>query len=209
MHKWILLLTKAENSWEAIGNVEEFLSNYWDGRVWDWYQVWGRWTSVLAPMRKKFSEWAREILDMNWWHCYSMKEVEDKNDQLQKLWEDIWWEWVHPYSDHYKLWDKWWLYDVMELEKCIDIVKEWCRDLEKEKEEARNEMIKTKKEADKKKKEWQNTWDCSPYYAWRYKDFAYWNFCFDTNVYDITEDVSEKIPTDINWYYCVVVDIHN
>jgi hypothetical protein len=49
----------------------------------------------------------------------------------------------------------------------------------------------------------------SAYYAARYSDAAYGNFCFDTNVYNITECEAESIPEDIESYYAVVVDMHN
>jgi hypothetical protein len=44
MHKLVICLTKAQNKGEARGNVEDFLEQYGDGDVWDWYVIGGRWS---------------------------------------------------------------------------------------------------------------------------------------------------------------------
>lgn len=47
------------------------------------------------------------------------------------------------------------------------------------------------------------------YYAGLYKDAEYNNFCFESNVYDATEQVGEEIPENIEGYFAIMVDMHN
>jgi len=49
MHTLVILLTKAEDKEEAISNCEEFLEQYGEGDVWDWYVIGGRWDNYLSP----------------------------------------------------------------------------------------------------------------------------------------------------------------
>ena len=56
MHKGVILLTKASDKEEALDSVREFLENYGDGDVWDWYQIGGRWSNTLAP-KEKAEQW--------------------------------------------------------------------------------------------------------------------------------------------------------
>ena len=48
MHKGVICLTKATDKEDAISNVESFLESYGDGKVWDWYEIGGRWSGTLG-----------------------------------------------------------------------------------------------------------------------------------------------------------------
>jgi hypothetical protein len=48
MHKGVICLTKATDKEDAISNVESFLESYGDGKVWDWYEIGGRWGGTLG-----------------------------------------------------------------------------------------------------------------------------------------------------------------
>jgi hypothetical protein len=48
MHKGVICLTKATDKQDAISNVESFLESYGDGKVWDWYEIGGRWSDTLG-----------------------------------------------------------------------------------------------------------------------------------------------------------------
>lgn len=46
MHKGVILLVKASNRQEATDKAETFLNKH-EGKVWDWYQIGGRWSGTL------------------------------------------------------------------------------------------------------------------------------------------------------------------
>ena len=48
MHKGVICLTKATDKQDAISNVESFLESYGDSKVWDWYEIGGRWSGTLG-----------------------------------------------------------------------------------------------------------------------------------------------------------------
>ena len=48
MHKGVICLTKATDKKEATSNVNNFLESYGDGKVWDWYEIGGRWSGTLG-----------------------------------------------------------------------------------------------------------------------------------------------------------------
>lgn len=48
MHKGVICLTKATDEQDAISNVESFLDSYGDGKVWDWFEIGGRWSDTLG-----------------------------------------------------------------------------------------------------------------------------------------------------------------
>lgn len=214
MHKGVIILTKAENKVEAISNVEEFLEPYGDGQVWDWYQVGGRWSNTLAPKHDEFKKWANKFLLEK--QKISRPEIEgdwltqdtvDKNQkELQEKWIALGMIGRNPFSDHYSLPNEGADYDALPLKDCIDIVKNWCQSLEEVKEEYFEKVVEERK----KEKETENTgWPMSAYYAKRYAEAAYGDFCFDTSVYDATTGEAETIPENIEEYWAVMIDMHN
>ena len=78
---------------------------------------------------------------------------------------------LHPWCDHYSLPENGNEYDCVPLSDCLDEVKTWVRDMEKEKEEAWNKMV----EAHEQEKE-DNRGSMSGYYAGKYKDAEYGQF---------------------------------
>lgn len=107
------------------------------------------------------------------------------------------------YCDHYSLPEYGNVYDIVPLKDCIDVVKEWCKDLDKEREELWDKLVQAKEEAKEGK------WDSTGYLAGQYRDAHYGNFCFDSNVYNVTEGLAEDIPDNIEEYFAVMVDMHN
>lgn len=209
MHKGVILLMKADNKEDALSQANTFMNDdgRGDGNVRDRYVVGWRWNSILNPKHDEFTEKAKEILkpDTHWYITQNL--VDSNQDNLQKLWEDMWQAGPNPYSNHYALPNDGWLYDIMELKDCIDVVKEWVWDLEKEAQENWDRMIKEKENEMSQDKPSYAT--MSAYYAWKYRDAKYWNFCFESNVYNIEESEAEKIPEDITWYRAVMIDMHN
>lgn len=207
MHKGVILLMKAEDRIEAQDKANSFMNSNWygDGNVWDRYEIGGRWTSTLAPSREMFDKKMKELVPItDEIFGYDMKTIEDNRPLAQKTWEELWMKWPSPWEDHYNLHNDWWKYDIVLLKDCIDVVKEWVWDLEKEAQEYRDKMIEYKKLEDEKK-----IWTMSAHYAWLYRDAKYSNFSFDSNVYDVSNCEAEKLPDDIEWYRAVMVDMHN
>jgi hypothetical protein len=42
-----------------------------------------------------------------------------------------------------------------------------------------------------------------------YRDAKYGAFCFENNVFNITTEEWEDVPENTDWYYAVMIDIHN
>lgn len=212
MHKGVILLVKAEDKDDAISKVNDFMEPYGEGDVWDWFAIGGRWSNTLAPkeLLDKFKEKANTILERDKDHGFlSMDEVEKKRPQLQAVWEELGLKGPSPYADHYKLPEDGATYDAVPLSDCIVTVKEWVRDLEVEADKEWEEMEKARKEAKSKRAAGEKPWDMSAYHAKNYANAVYNNFCFDSCVYDITEDQGESIPENIEGYWAVMVDMHN
>lgn len=206
MHKWIILLVKWDDKSIALDNAKDFLEQYWDGRVWDWYQVWGRWSWQLSPITKDFLEQAKKLFDEKEperrWTTTTL--IDSLKKELEDAWLSLWGEWPNPYSNHYDLPEDWGVYDVMKLDDCIDQVEKWKKDVWTELKETRQKMLDEKKKEDEEWRYW-----LSSMYARDYANLSHSEFCFETNVYNIELREVEVIPDDTEDYYAVMIDIHN
>lgn len=210
MHKGVILLTKADSKEDAISNVNSFLEQYGDGRVWDWYQIGGRWSNTLAPKKllKKWQKKADSVLVRENGMLYT-SEIKNKADILQSMWEELGLEGKNPHFDHYSLGTEGGGYDAVSLGSCIDTVKEWIIDLGEKAEEYYKLMTKEKRKENILKKKGEPSPTMSGYYAELYKDSLYGNFSFDSNVYNIDDYEAERLPDNINGWWAVMVDMHN
>lgn len=206
MHKAVILLVKASDKKEAEIEVNQFMDPYGDGNVWDWFVIGGRWSNSLAPkeLLEKFNLKAKEILPKSEHGFLSDEDVKKHAVELQVFWQKLGLLGRNPYSDHYNLPKNGGGYDIVPLSECIETVKEWVRDTTKETEEYFEKMVK---ERAKEKIEGHGT--MSAYYAGLYRSALYNSFCFESNVYNITDGQGEKIPEDITGYWAVLVDMHN
>lgn len=208
MHKGVIILVKASNRDNAISKVEKFLEPYGEGKVWDWYSIGNRWHNTLAPKDKvaRFKEKAKKLYpQLEGGYIISEIENEEVRPIIQSLWETEGLTGKNPYWSSYgfDVKDTENDYNVVPLSDCIDTVKEWVLDLNQQTEDYFQKMIKAKK------KEKNDDWPMSAYYAGLYKDAKYGNFCFETNVYNIEEDRAESIPVAIAEYWAVMIDMHN
>ncbi len=208
MHKGVILLTKAENRAEAIMTVNEFMERYQD-RVWDWFVIGNRWHNTLAPS-DKVTEFNNVVTALypQLKGSYSIDQIENDvvRPIIQAEWEKLGLKGVNPYYSSYghSVKDSENDYNVVPLSECIDIVTKWIKDLKKE---AQTLFNKLRKERLKENKEGKGM--MSAYYAKLYSDCVYGDFCFESNVFDITTEGAEQIPEDITGYYAVMVDMHN
>jgi hypothetical protein len=205
MHKGVILLVKASNTDEAKDKIQEFMTQYGDGDVWDWYVIGGRWSGTLNSKTKEFFDKAEEHFKLtypdNKHNFISTKMVEEQTEALKNLWTEIGGEGLNPYArNSYN--DFGYEDDVVPLSECIDVVIEWKKDLNEEAEIAWDKMLEAKK---------QEGHDMTPYYARKYADFKNDAFSFDTDVFD-TETYSNN-PTEAienaDQYFAVMVDMHN
>jgi hypothetical protein len=207
MHKGVILLVAAKSKDNALEEVKKFLEQYGDGDVWDWYQIGGRWNDILAPKELKdkfYQKVDSEILikqEGNPW--ISQQQVDDNQELLQSTWEELGLLGNNPYCNHYHLPDEGNAYDIMKLTSCIETVKEWIKDTNKEAEELFEKIVKSREEAKEGK------YDMSGYYAKQYSNIIGGYFSFETNVYNISTGEAETIPKAIDDYYAVMVDMHN
>jgi hypothetical protein len=212
MHKGIVLLVKPEEtSREAIlDKVDEFMEQYGDGDVWDWKQIGGRWTNTLAPKYKEFHEWANALLEKqeevkkgkptDW---ISQDTVDQNSSVLQSKWEEIGMKGQNPYCNHYELGEEGGVYDVMPLSECIDAVKELQQD-----------PIAAGREEFSAAEKWLNgerainDYRMYGYCLKKAGEIFSQDFCFDCNIFNVEAD-NYSIPTELDGWFAVMVDIHN
>jgi hypothetical protein len=212
MHKLVICLTKAQDRDEANSNVDEFLEQYGDGYVWDWYVIGGRWGGVLNKHNEEFSEKATELFKTNYPEndFVSTKMVDENRDGLQAIWESLGATGSNPYRrDNYN--PKGNDDDIMPLSECIDIIKKYyeeCGDMKQMANEYWEKMLKAKSDEDADP---NNKMTMSAYYAGKYADCLYDKFSFESTIYntnEYTNEVSSALE-NANEYFAVVVDMHN
>ncbi len=208
MHKGIILLTQAESREEALNKVNTFLEGY-QHIEWDWYTIGGRWHNTLAPSDKlqEFEDWIREAYKHVFGERgYRVNDLENEHDRkiIQEKWEEIGLTGKNTYYSAYgfEVADDVNNYNVIPLKDCITTVQSWLRNLNEEKEKVWKQILKARRQAKTGK------YDMSHYYAGTYSKI--YDFSFDSNVYDIDEEIGEKLPEDFNdnWW-AVMVDLHN
>lgn len=198
MHKGIIILVKTSNKDEALEAVKEFLLAHKED-VWDWYQIGGRWHNILAPMCDEFFEKKNSILGKS--DLYSIDLIEEKQNDLQKLWVDLGGKGYNPFFSQYNLSENGDYYDVLPLSECILKVKEWVQTVEDVKEKKAYEWLNKEDVNGEKYDDWWN-------YLKIATDLYQQAFCFNCNVFNI-EACNYSIPEDVENYFAVMIDIHN
>jgi hypothetical protein len=183
-----------------------------DGMVWDWFAIGNRWHNTLAPIDKvkSFTQEVQELYPQLK-GSYSINSVENSKDRaiIQELWQAHGLRDKNPYYSAYgfdveESEDD---YNVVPLSECLETVKSWVKDLEDTANKAWNRMIEEhNKEIDR-----GAGFGMSAYYAKAYYNAKNGNFCFDSNVFNISDHEAEVMPdkSEINAYWAVIVDMHN
>ena len=206
MHKGVILLTKADTASEAQSNVDNFMEPHGDSRVWDWYVIGGRWSGTLNNKTKEFHEVCDERLPAKNSFGLTTKEVEENMEQYTAIWKEIGGEGKNPYDrDRYR--GEGSVDDIIPLENCLDVVKEWEMDREHEANKEYDLLVEAyslKHDADP-----SHTKSSAAYHADKFKNWVWDCFSFDSNTYSI-DDWTNDVPTeDIEKYWAVMVDMHN
>lgn len=207
MHKGVMLLTKASDKEEANSNVREFLEDYGNGNVWDWYVVGGRWSGTLNEKANEFSELAEAHFKKTYpEHNHSFlttNMIKEQADVLDKIWqEELGQTTTNPYSrSSYE--ENGDVDDIVPLSECLNVVNKWKRDTTQVANEYWEKMLAAKSE--------KGGHDMSAYYAKRYAEAVYDEFCFDSNVYDIDNQTNnpEDAIKEAGEYFVVMIDMHN
>lgn len=213
MHKGIILLVKPEdednNKFSALNKAREFMDDH-EGTVWDWWAVGGRWTQVLCPKTREFSQWANEFLlskepkvdgqDAEW---ISQQNVDDNQHILQKKWEDMGLIGKNSYCNHYKIGQDGGAYDAMPLSECLEVVNAWKQD-----------YIALGKEKLKDAENWlngetgTNNYEMYGYVITKAGKLFQQDFFDECNVFNV-ENYNYSVPEDVTGWWAVMVDIHN
>lgn len=205
MHKGIIMLVKAEDKDAALNETRSFLEDY-EGQVWDWYAIGGRWNKMLHPLYKKFS--AQVLKASKLYERIKQKmSPEDLADDYQLIWETLGGTGKNPYSDDtpYKTEED---DNVCLANECKRVIKKWEVDMNSQAEEHYKRMVHERKKETRLKKANKPSWPYSAYYAKLYANCKYDDFSSESNVYDITNSTN-KVPAKLDGYYAVMVDIHH
>lgn len=218
MHKGIIILTQAEHRDEALTNVEVFLDMYKD-QVWDWYAIGNRWHNALAPKDKlkEFNEWVRKefsdaFIEEHGGYQPQKLETPENREKIQNKWQELGLKGINSYYSGFGfgLDDSEDDYNVIPLRDCIDTVKEWVRDLDKEIENEWKEMVEIKNEMNENEDKRKLLKSTLAYKSKKFSEIVGDYFSDNSNVYDETTGYGERIPNeeDIDKYWAVMVDIH-
>lgn len=182
MHKGVILIVEAGNREEAIDNAECFLSDYGEGRVWDWYEIGGRWTGQLDGYEPDKDPINYEKCDL----CEGTgvredMEVKDGCNACAGKGVRLKWQFA-PHEN-----------DVMPLADCIEAVKRYgghtgakIKEYEKHEKEAVRKSEKG-------------------YYKKCIGELMMEEFCFDADIYNVSS-FDYSIPDDLSGFWAVVVD---
>lgn len=208
MHKGVILLVKAQTRGQAETKTVRFLAKY-EGHVWDWYVVGGRWTGLLDGYEPSNDP-------RNYSICSICGGTGYRNDALGKQvrledpnytcngcgsYDRETGKWGHG-----KLGPGWalnWNFrehenDMLPLPECIDKVREYLGNWEDER----------LAEYSKGKDHFKNDKSMQGYLTGMEADVLSDRFSFESNVFDIVKK-SNRIPDDPTGYWAVVVDMHN
>lgn len=199
MHKGTILLMQLECREEAREKTEAFLEEYKD-RVWDWYQIGGRWTGTL-------DKYNPEDDPANIVKCDLCDGTGDRKDLSPPAHKESCGGcngchgkgkrvvWPTQFGDRDG--------DIMPLDKCLDVVKEWAQDPE----EAGKAEVQTAEERYGKSGKIPNL-NMYGHCLGKAGELYQQNFGFESNVFN-THAFDYSIPDDTTGWWAVIVDMHN
>ncbi len=182
MHKGVILLVAADGIAEAKEAAESFMDEYADA-VYDWYQIGGRWSGTLTGFNPEDDPDNREPCGQ----CNGAGCPHCEGGGTTAKWPT---EWAEREDD------------ILPLERCLNIVREW-----RESQETEEEFLAYAEEY-KESSHDPYSRAMRGYYMKRAASIMMEEFCFSTNVFNV-EYKDYSIPDDVDGFYAVMIDMHN
>ena len=153
MHKGAILLFKSSYEEDVRERVDEFMGHY-QGSVWDWYSIGGRWSGTL-------SKYDPGTDPENFETCQSCGGVGcSRCENGRRL------KWPTEWKGHPG--------DIFPLKDCIDVVKEWAEAIDDP-----DELVQKSEEY-----KLDSYDSMRAYYLHRASDILYQTFSFEANVFN-------------------------
>lgn len=190
MHKGVILILKAENRKEIEERINEFMEPYGDSRVWDWFQIGGRWSGILdgyEPDKDPKNIVTCDLCQGTGKHK-DMK-IENGCNGCDGTGKHP--KWPSERGDYEG--------DILPLIDCLEKVKEFKGDLEAQIAEEEKHAEEYKAKGNK---------SMQGYCLKNAAEMLGEEFCFEANVYNI-ESCDYSIPEDTKGFWAVIVDMHN
>jgi len=214
MHYLLILINKAENEETALNNVENFLELF-EGDLFDYYQIGGRWNNYLAPknIKMEHEKWVKEKFKDAFYKdgSYNISIIEEKDNriEIQKKWIELGGKGLNPFFSVHVFGNEKHPYNVVPVKNCLDNIKEMMRtvaSIEAEREKRWEELLKLRNEKrNPVLVEWAALALVKAYDI---------NLNEETTVYFIDENVEitdqniNILNDHLDEYYAIVVDIH-
>jgi hypothetical protein len=213
MHSGVILIVKAQNRKEALKAADAFLEPYGGDRVWDWYQIGGRWTGTLTgydPEKDPRNHETCSQCDGTGFRRDALGNEERAKDPTytcngcgtfdvdKKVWshgpldpgKSVKWptEWVEVDDNAMPLSDK----------RVRKVVRDWTKDWKKERLAEITKMMR----------HWKKDEHMTGYLLKKKGEVLADDFSFESKVFD-TERWTNSPPRTSVGYWAVMIDMHH
>lgn len=214
MHYLLILINKAENEETALNNVENFLELF-EGDLFDYYKIGGRWNNYLAPknIKMEHEKWVKERFKDAFYKdgSYNISIIEEKDNriEIQKKWIELGGKGFNPFFSVHVFGNEKHPYNIVPVKDCLDNIKEVMRtvaSIEAEREKRWEELLKLRNEKENPVLvEWAALALAKAYDIDLNEETTV--YLIDKNV-EITDQNINILNDHLDEYYAVVVDIH-
>lgn len=214
MHYLLILINKAENEETALNNVENFLELF-EGDLFDYYKIGGRWNNYLAPknIKMEHEKWVKEKFKDAFYKdgSYNISIIEEKDNriEIQKKWFELGGKGLNPFFSVHVFENEKHPYNIVPVKDCLDNIKEVMRtaaSIEAEREKRWKELLKLRNEKENSiSVEWKALALAKAYDIDLNEETTV--YLIDENV-EITDQNINILNDHLDEYYAVVVDIH-
>lgn len=201
MHKGVILLMQEKNANSARTRAEDFMHDHCHEKhgICDWFQIGGRWMGTLDGYKPEsdianyqkcvYCKGTGKSKGTACNHCTEY-DPQTQTHKPGKFGVGMRFEWPTHWKEHEG--------DALALSKCLDVVRAWVQDPDKEAAAMQAEL----------EKNWPNDRGMKGYFMKRQGQILSQEFCFDTNVFNI-ESYDYAIPKETRGWFAVIVDMHS
>lgn len=214
MHYLLILINKAENEETALNNVENFLELF-EGDLFDYYKIGGRWNNYLAPknIKMEHEKWVKERFKDAFYkdgsYIISIIEEKDNRIEIQKKWIELGGKGLNPFFSVHVFENEKQPYNIVPVKDCLDNIKEVMRtvaSIEAEREERWEELLKLRTEKrNPVSVQWAALALAKAYDLDLNEETTV--YLIDENI-EITDQNINILNDHLDEYYAIVVDIH-